>query len=68
MEVISTYNVEIDLTLEQRLELAEKSYPNFDRGTFGFGTESIMSEDAFHKVIDAYYPGVPKKTIVKVII
>ena len=68
MEIISSYSVEIDLTLEQRLELAEKSYSNFDRYSFGFGTESIMSEEAFHKMVDAYYPGVPRKTVVKVII
>jgi len=68
MELISSYNVEIDLTLEQRLELAEKSYSNFDILDFGFGTESIMDEDVYHKMIDAYYPGVPRETIVKVII
>ena len=44
MELISSYNVEIDLTLEQRLELVEKSYSNFDILDFGFGTESIMDE------------------------
>jgi hypothetical protein len=68
MELISSYNIEIELTLEQRLELAEKSYPTFDILDFGFGTESIMKEEIYHNMVDTYYPGVPRKTIVKVII
>lgn len=68
MELISSYSVEIDLTLEQRLELAEKSYSMFDILDFGVGVASIMPIDHYHNMIDAYYPGVPRKTIVKVII
>jgi len=68
MELISSYSVEIDLTLEQRLELAEKSYSMFDILDFGVGIESIMPIENYHNMIDAYYPGVPRKTIVKVII
>lgn len=68
MEVVSSYSVEIDLTLEQRLKLAEKSYSMFDIFDFGFGTESILPEEIYHNMIDAYYPGVPRKTIIKVTI
>ena len=68
MELISSYSVEIDLTLEQRLELAEKSYSMFDIFDFGFGAESILPIENYHNMIDAYYPGVPRKTTVKVII
>jgi hypothetical protein len=68
MELISSYNVIIDLTLEQRLELAEKSYSMFDIFDFGLGTESIMPIESYHNMIDTYYPGVPRKTTVKVII
>ena len=68
MELISSYSVEIDLTLEQRLELAEKSYSMFDIFDFGLGTESIMPIESYHNMIDAYYPGIPRKTTVKVII
>ena len=68
MKLISSYNIEIDLTLEQRLELAEKSYPMFDIFDFGFGTESILPEENYHNMIDTYYPGIPRKTIVKITI
>jgi hypothetical protein len=67
MELVSSYNVEIELTLEQRLELAEKSYSMFDIFDFGFGTESILPIENYHNMIDTYYPGVPRKTIVKII-
>ena len=40
----------------------------FDIFDFGFGTESILPIENYHNMIDAYYPGVPRKTIVKVII
>lgn len=68
MELISSYNIEIELTLEQRLELAEKSYSMFDILDFGVGVESIMPIENYHNMIDTYYPGIPRKTIVKVII
>jgi len=68
MELISNYSVEIDLTLEQRLELAKKSYSMFDIFDFGVGIESIMPIENYHNMIDEYYPGIPRKTVVKVII
>lgn len=68
MELISSYNIEIELTLEQRLELAEKSYSMFDIFDFGIGIESILPIENYHNMIDAYYPGVPRKTTVKVTI
>jgi hypothetical protein len=68
MELISSYNIEIELTLEQRLELAEKSYSMFDIFDFGVGIESILPIENYHNMIDAYYPGVPRKTTVKVTI
>lgn len=68
MELISSYSIEIELTPEQRLELAEKSYSMFDIFDFGAGIESIMPIENYHNMIDEYYPGVPRKTIVKVII
>lgn len=68
MELISSYNIEIELTLEQRLELAEKSYFMFDIFDFGVGTESIMPIEHYHNMIDVYYPGIPRKTTVKIII
>jgi len=68
MELISSYSVEIDLTLEQRLELAKKSYSMFDIFDFGVGIESIMPIENYHNMIDEYYPGIPRKTVVKVII
>ena len=40
----------------------------FDIFDFGFGTESILPIENYHNMIDAYYPGVPRKTTVKVII
>jgi hypothetical protein len=68
MELISSFSIEIDLTLEQRLELAEKSYSMFDILDFGLGVESIMPIENYHNMIDIYYPGIPRKTTVKVII
>ena len=68
MELVSSYNIEIELTLEQRLELAEKSYSMFDIFDFGVGIESILPIENNHNMIDAYYPGIPRKTTVKVII
>lgn len=68
MEMVSTFNIEIELTLEQRIELAEKSHSMFDIFDFGFGTDSIMPEESYHKMIDNYYPGVPRKTTVKVLV
>jgi len=68
MELVSSYSIEIDLTLEQRLELAEKSYSMFDVLDFGLGIESIMPIENYHNMIDIYYPGIPRKTTVKVII
>jgi hypothetical protein len=68
MELISSFSIEIDLTLEQRLELAEKSYSMFDILDFGLGIESIMPIENYHNMIDAYYPGIPRKTTVKIII
>jgi len=65
MELISSYSIEIDLTLEQRIELAEKIYSTFDIFDFGIGTESIMPIESYHNMIDTYYPGVPRKAIVK---
>jgi len=68
MELVSSFNIEIDLTLEQRLELAEKSYSMFDILDFDLGIESIMPIENYHNMIDIYYPGIPRKTTVKVII
>jgi hypothetical protein len=68
MELVSSFSIEIDLTLEQRLELAEKSYSMFDILDFGLGIESIMPIENYHNMIDIYYPGIPRKTTVKVII
>ena len=68
MELISSYSIEIELTLEQRLELAEKSYSMFDIFDFGVGIESIMPIENYHNMIDEYYPGIPRKTTVKVTI
>ena len=68
MELVSSYSIGIELTLEQLLELAEKSYSMFDILDFGIGTESIMPIENYHNMIDAYYPGIPRKTTVKVII
>ena len=68
MELVSSYNIEIELTLEQRLELAEKSYSMFDIFDFGVGIESILPIENYHNMIDAYYPGITRKTTVKVII
>ena len=68
MELVSSYSIEIELTLEQRLELAEKSYSIFDIFDFGVGIESILPIENYHSMIDTYYPGIPRKTTVKVII
>ena len=68
MELVSSYSIEIELTLEQRLELAEKSYSIFDIFDFGVGIESILPIENYHSMIDTYYPGIPRKTIVKVTI
>jgi len=60
--LISTYTTKVELTVGQRLELAEKVYQtDFDLGVFGFGTESIASDEVYHNMIDNYYPGVPRK-------
>ena len=68
MELVSSYSIEIELTLEQRLELAEKSYSIIDIFDFGVGIESILPIENYHSMIDTYYPGIPRKTIVKVTI
>lgn len=65
--LISTFITEIELTVGQRLELAEKVYQtDFDLGIFGFGTESIFTDDIYHNMIDNYYPSIPRKTEVVV--
>jgi hypothetical protein len=60
--LISTFTTNVELTVGQRLELAEKVYQtDFDLGIFGFGTESITTDEVYHNMIDNYYPGIPRK-------
>ncbi len=68
MDLISTYNIEIELTVSQRIDLASKVYPHFDIFDFGIGTDSIMTENAYHQMIDRYYPTIPRKTSITIVL
>ena len=61
--MISRIVIDIDLTVDQRIEIIEKVDQHFDILDFGIKSDfnrETQDED-LHKQIDMMYPGVPRK-------
>lgn len=61
--MISRIAIDIELTVDQRIEIIEKVDQHFDILDFGINSDfnrDTQDED-LHKQIDIMYPGVPRK-------
>jgi hypothetical protein len=61
--MISRIIIDVDLTVDQRIEIIEKIDQHFDILDFGIKSDfnrETQDED-LHKQIDMMYPGVPRK-------
>ena len=61
--MISRIAIDIELTIDQRIEIIEKVDQHFDILDFGINSNfnrDTQDED-LHKQIDLMYPGVPRK-------
>jgi flavodoxin len=61
--MISRIVIDVDLTVDQRIEIIEKIDQHFDILDFGIKSDfnrETQDED-LHKQIDMMYPGVPRK-------
>jgi hypothetical protein len=61
--MISRISIDINLTVDQRIEIIEKIDQHFDILDFGINSDfnrETQDED-LHKQIDMMYPGVPRK-------
>jgi hypothetical protein len=61
--MISRISIDINLTVDQRIEIIEKIDQHFDILDFGINSDfnrETQDED-LHKQIDVMYPGVPRK-------
>jgi hypothetical protein len=57
--------IDIELTIDQRIEIIEKIDQHFDILDFGIGPipEDIDEQDEnIHRRIDSFYPGLPRTT------
>ena len=62
--MISRIAIDIDLTIDQRIEIIQRIDQHFDILDFGIKSDfnrETQDED-LHKQIDLMYPGVPRKT------
>jgi uncharacterized metal-binding protein len=61
--MISRIAIDVELTIDQRIEIIEKVDQHFD--ILDFGIDSNFNRDTqdeeLHKQIDLMYPGVPRK-------
>ena len=61
--MISRISIDVELTIDQRIEIIEKVDQHFDILDFGINSnfnKETQDED-LHKQIDQMYPGVPRK-------
>ena len=61
--MISRISIDVELTVDQRIEIIEKVDRHFDILDFGINSNfnAYTQDDDLHKRIDEIYPGVPRK-------
>ena len=61
--MISRISIDVELTVEQRIEIIEKVDQHFDILDFGINSNfnRDTQDEELHKQIDLMYPGVPRK-------
>ena len=61
--MISRISIDIELTIDQRIEIIEKVDQHFDILDFGINSNfnRDTQDEELHKQIDLMYPGVPRK-------
>ena len=61
--MISRIAIDIELTIDQRIEIIEKVDQHFDILDFGINSNfnRDTQDEELHKQIDLMYPGVPRK-------
>lgn len=61
--MISRIAIDIELTIDQRIEIIEKVDQHFDILDFGINSNfnRDTQDEELHKQIDSMYPGAPRK-------
>lgn len=61
--MISRISIDVELTVDQRIEIIEKVDQHFDILDFGINSNfnRDTQDEELHKQIDLMYPGVPRK-------
>jgi uncharacterized metal-binding protein len=61
--MISRIAIDVELTIDQRIEIIEKVDQHFDILDFGINSNfnRDTQDEELHKQIDLMYPGVPRK-------
>jgi hypothetical protein len=61
--MISRISIDVELTIDQRIEIIEKVDQHFDILDFGINSNfnRDTQDEELHKQIDLMYPGVPRK-------
>ena len=61
--MISRISIDVELTIDQRIEIIEKVDQHFDILDFGINSNfnRDKQDEELHKQIDLMYPGVPRK-------
>lgn len=64
--MISRISIDVELTIDQRIEIIEKVDQHFDILDFGINSNfnRDTQDEELHKQIDLMYPGVPRKVTV----
>lgn len=61
--MISRISIDVELTIDQRIEIIEKVDQHFDILDFGINSNfnRDTQDEELHKQIDLMYPGAPRK-------